>query len=103
MSKWLTAYIVPPKKTPRCGGTNSCILWHQLKLKNGPSCDHELKQLTRVEGQNNQARNVKRMLKKLGNPSTTKLYFTCDGVRTECRDKLSMEDACIAENTARFS
>jgi hypothetical protein len=48
-------------------------------------------------------RNVKRMLKKLGNPSTTKLYFTCDGVCTECMDKLSMEDACIAKNTARFS
>jgi hypothetical protein len=50
-----------------------------------------------------QARNVKRMLRKLGNPSTTKLYFTCDGVQTECMDKLSMEDACIAENTTRFS
>jgi hypothetical protein len=47
--------------------------------KNGTSCDHELKQLTRVEGQKTQARNVKRMLKKLGNPSTTKLYFTCVG------------------------
>jgi hypothetical protein len=43
------------------------------------------------------------MLRKLGNASTTKLYFTCDGVRTECTDKLSMEDACIAENTAWFS
>jgi hypothetical protein len=48
--------------------------------KNGTSCDHELKQLTQVEGQKTQARNVKRMLKKLGNPSTTKRYFTCDGV-----------------------
>jgi hypothetical protein len=71
--------------------------------KNGTSCDHELKQLTRVEGQKTQARNVKRTLKKLGNPSTTKLSFTCDRVWTECTDKLSMEDACIAENTARFS
>ena len=71
--------------------------------KNGTSVDHEWKQLTRVEGQKTQARNVKRMLKKLGNPSTTKLYFTCEGVRTECTDKLSIEDACIAENTARFS
>jgi hypothetical protein len=71
--------------------------------KNGTSVDHELKQLTRVEGQKTQARNVKRMLKKLGNPSTTKLYYTSDGVRTECTDKLSMEAACIAENTARFS
>jgi hypothetical protein len=72
--------------------------------KNGTSyCDHELKQLTRVGGQKTQARNVKRMLKKLGNPSTTKLNFTCDGVRTECTDKLSMEDACIAEHSARFS
>jgi hypothetical protein len=71
--------------------------------KNGTSCDHELKQLTWVEGQKTQALNVKRMLKKLGDPSTTKLYFTCDGVWTECTDKLSMEDACIPENTARFS
>jgi hypothetical protein len=71
--------------------------------KNGTSCDHELKQLTRVEGQKTQARNVKRMLRKLGNPSTTKLYFTCDRVRTKCTDKRSMEDACIAENTAQFS
>ena len=71
--------------------------------KNGTSADLELKQLTRVEGQNTQARNVKRMLKKLGNPSTTKLYHTCEGVCTECTDKLNMENACIAENTARFS
>ena len=43
------------------------------------------------------------MLKKLGKNSTTKLYYTWDGVRTECTDKVSMEEACIAENTARFS
>ena len=71
--------------------------------KNRTSVDHEPKQLTRVEGQKNQARNVKQMLKKLGNPSTTKLYYTSEGVRTECTDKISMEQACIAENIARFS
>ncbi len=71
--------------------------------KYGTSVDQEWKKLTRVEGQKTQARNVKRMLKKLGKNSTTKLYYTCDGVRTECTDKVSMEEACIAENTARFS
>jgi hypothetical protein len=47
--------------------------------KNGTSCNHELKQLTRVEGQKTQARNVKRMLKKLRNRSTTKLYSLVTG------------------------
>jgi hypothetical protein len=96
-----------------CAANKNVSVWrdeflHSLATdtakKNGTSCDHELKQLIRVEGQKTQARNVKRMLRKLGNPSTTKLYFTyCDGIWTECTDKLSMEDACIAENTARFS
>jgi hypothetical protein len=43
------------------------------------------------------------MLKKLGKKSTAKLYYTSDGVQTECTDKFSMEEACIAENTAQFS
>ncbi len=71
--------------------------------KYGTSVDQEWKKLTRVEGQKTQARNVKRMLKKLGKNSTTKLYYTCDGVRTECTDKVSMEEARIAENTVWFS
>jgi hypothetical protein len=57
-------------------------VWHDTFLqwlaeakatKHGTSIDHGWKQLTRVVGQKTQARNAKRMLKMLGNPSTTKL------------------------------
>jgi hypothetical protein len=71
--------------------------------KNNTSQEQELKLLRRGTDQKTQARNVKRMLKKLGQNATTKLYYTSDGNRIECTDKASMEDACIAENTSRFS
>jgi hypothetical protein len=93
-----------------CAAKKEAMVWHDNFLqslteakatKNGGTS--EWKQLTRVVGQKTQARNVKRMLKKLRNSSTTKLYYTCDGVGMECRDKFRMEAACIAKNTARFS
>jgi hypothetical protein len=71
--------------------------------RNHTTVKKEFLLLCRVTDQKTQARNVKRMLKKLGQNSTTKLYYTSDGVRIECTEKSSMEDACIFENTSRFS
>ena len=71
--------------------------------RNKTTPEQELKLLRRVSDQKTQARNVKRMLKKLGQNATTKLYYTQDGVRVECTEKISMENACISENTSRFS
>jgi hypothetical protein len=44
------------------------------------------------------------MRRKLGNSATTKVYTTDDdGIRRECDTKTTVEDACIRENTSRFS
>jgi hypothetical protein len=44
------------------------------------------------------------MRKKLGNPSTTKVFSTDDdGIRQECDTKETVEAACIRENESRFS
>ncbi len=71
--------------------------------RNHTTVEKEFSLLRRVADQKTQGRNVKRMLNKLGQNSTTKLFYTRDGVRTECTEKTSMEDACIVENTYRFS
>ena len=71
--------------------------------RNKTSAEKELKLLRRVTNQKTQARNVKRMLKKLGQNATTKLYYTSNGTRVECTNKSTMENACIAENISRFS
>ena len=71
--------------------------------RNHTTVEKEFSLLRRVADQKTQGRNVKRMLNKLGQNSTTKLFYTSDGVRTECTEKTSMEDACIVENTYRFS
>ncbi len=72
--------------------------------KNGTTIEKERKQLTTVSKQRKQARNIKRMRRKLGNCATTKVYTTDDnGIRRECDTKITVEDACIRENSARFS
>ncbi len=43
------------------------------------------------------------MLKKLDRNATTKVFITTDRIHKECSDKTSMEDACITENSSRFS
>jgi hypothetical protein len=71
--------------------------------RNNTTAEQEFALLCRVSDQKTQAQTVKRMLKNLGQNSTTKLYYTLDGVRIECTKKSGMEEACILENMTRFS
>ena len=71
--------------------------------KNGTKVELDRKKLTTVSKQRRQARNIKRMRRKLGNSATTKVYSTEDGIRTEWDTKETVEAACIRENSTRFS
>jgi hypothetical protein len=71
--------------------------------KNKATPDKKCKACKHIEQQCKQTCNVKRIRQKSGKGSVTKLYCTEHNVRTECTKKDTIENACISENTGRFS
>jgi hypothetical protein len=91
-------------------GRKNAPMWHDDHLdsldeahakQNNSTPGKECKARKHIEQQ--QARNVKRIRQKLGRDSVAKLHFTKSIVSTECSTKVTMENACISENTSRFS
>jgi hypothetical protein len=70
-----------------------------ITLKKGTDVETEANDLCCVEQQRCQARNVKRMRRKMSNSQVTKLWHTEDnGSRCQCNAQALMESACFAEN-----
>jgi hypothetical protein len=72
-------------------------------LRNNTSVEAEEKCIAQEEKQRKSAISIKRMRRKLGQPATTKVFYTNDeGNRVECNKKAPIEEACFKENDWRF-
>ena len=72
-------------------------------LKNNTSIEAEEKRIKQEEKQRKSSISIKRMGHRLGQPSTTRLYYTNgEGIRIECSQKETLEEACFQENEWRF-
>lgn len=72
-------------------------------MSKGTEKASELKQLRSIESQKRVARNIKRMQGKLQRNATLQIIVNDSDGRHVLTDKADMEEACIAENIARFS
>ena len=70
---------------------------------NGTTVEAEEKSMKQIERQRRQARNVKRMRKKGQQSSVNMVFETDEEGRHERISKDDIEDACIRENSQRFS
>ena len=72
-------------------------------LRNNTSIEAEEKRIKQEEKQRKSSISIKRMRHKLGRPATTRVYYTNeDGIRVECSQKETVEEACFKENDWRF-
>ena len=72
-------------------------------LRKGTTEEKELELMKRIERQRQEARNIKRMRRKLDRCATNQVYYERHGVRTLATSKRDIEKACIEENISRFS
>ena len=72
-------------------------------LRNNTSIEDEEKRIAQEEKQRKSAISIKSMRHKLGQPATTKVFYTNDeGNHVECTKKETIEEACFKENDWRF-